>query len=855
MIPDVPAYGTMGAGQLEPSDAATPVPTRASLILESEQMTVLIREEEVRRTVELIRSGIDVEVTGPWAGGVSDLVNAVRRRLETQGFSAITVAARPGFASMNFAALRFSLPEVFQATSEPAVVVDRLTRLLSADEPAVVVLENADHLDPFSLQAVTESVRRSRARLLASLSSMSAQPPRLLLDRPLLRESLRPLSYLDVEDLLDARSTHPIDSLLVRRIYLDSGGHAQIATALFDVGVRNGSIHAPQGAWTLHGTDLWDPSLAALVEQSLSHLRIEARACLRLAVLAPADSSTLVDAHGGEAVEELVLEGLLHVDEGQPAVVSPPIVVSYLRSRSGANTRRESETHDRMSDRGWSQRLGQQLDAASGDVLETARERYAGQPGAQTAGELVRAMWSAGAGYPEAQELLRSVPPSPDEPAAAFTLQLLHARWLAFGNGEVDRALDLLAQEEERGGPYAADARAHRILVGAWARGIPDDAIAWAREIAAAPACDYLPITRVSIANLLMQAGWPLSALEIVGADIPDDPEAASVWVFTRVSALLSIDEYDAAVALAEHHVSVGVRKLDREQLFAASYGLIQARMYMGQWEQARELAENIQIAGRPNLLLLHVQRMARGVQAVVAAERGRVGTPDSGLVSSPSDAPPFAVTQPGIQETIERIAAQRYDNIAMFLLPAARSADEAGSRYAASYLAAYALALDPTESTIAAISAFTTTAELTAFDNFLAYMKPLVERPADVISGKATMVARGTFSYLAIIGTVRKAKSMEGAEREALMREAFAMSRRLSVVFPRKVADAPDSEPEPLSPRERQIARLAGRLSNAQIAERLGISKRTVDHHVSNALKKTGVASRHELAGRIGSG
>ncbi|WP_160133009.1 LuxR C-terminal-related transcriptional regulator [Microbacterium sp. SLBN-146] len=805
--------------------------------------------------MELIRSGIDVEVTGPWAGGVSDLVNAVRRRLEAQGFSLVTVAARPGFASMNFAALRFSLPEVFQATSEPAVVVDRLSRMLSADEAAVVVLENADHLDPFSLQAVTESVRRSRARLLASLSSMSAQPPRLLLDRPLLRESLRPLSYLDVEDLLDARSKNPIDPMLVRRIYLDSGGNAQIATALFEVGVRSGAIHAPQGTWTLHASDLWDPSLAALVEQSLSHLGLQARACLRLAVLAPADSATLIEAHGAAAVEELVLEGLLHVDEGRPAFVSPPIVVSYLRSRSAAGARPESGTHDRMSDRGWRQRLGQQLDAASSEVLASARERFAGHPGAATATALVRALWSAGASYAEAEELIRSVPPSPDEPAAEFTLQLLHARWLAFGVGEVDRALELLTRAEEGGGPYAADASAHRVLVGAWARGIPDAAVAWAREVAAAPASDYLPVTRVSIANLLMQAGWPLSALEIVGDVIPDDPEAASVWVFTRVSALLAIDEYDAAVALAEHHVSVGVRKLDRKQLFAASYGLIQARMYMGQWEKARELAENIQIAGRPNLLLLHVQRMARGVQAVVAAEQGRVGTPDSGLVTAPSDALPYAVAQPGIQETIERIAAQRYDNIAMFLLPAARSADEAGSRYAASYLAAYALALDPSEATIAAISGFTTTSELTAFDNFLAYMRPLVERPAEVISGTVSMVARGTFSYLAIIGTVRRAKSMEGAKRDALMREAFAMSRRLSVVFPRKVADAPDTETEPLSPRERQIARLAGRLSNAQIAERLGISKRTVDHHVSNALKKTGVASRHELAARIGTG
>ncbi len=237
--------------------------------------------------------------------------------------------------------------------------------------------------------------------------------------------------------------------------------------------------------------------------------------------------------------------------------------------------------------------------------------------------------------------------------------------------GQVDHALELLAEFEQRGGPFAADAHAHGVLIRAYAGGNPARATDWAQEIAASGGFTYLPVTRVSIANLLMQAGWPLSALELVGEELPSDSEAASVWIFTRVSALLATDQYDDAVSLAEHYVSAGVGQLDRARLFASSYGLIQARLFMGQWARARELAENIQIAGRPNLLLLHVQRMARGVQAVVSAERGRITVPDSGLVATGTDSP-FGVAQPGIQETIERIAAQRYDNIALFLIPAA---------------------------------------------------------------------------------------------------------------------------------------------------------------------------------------
>ena len=51
------------------------------------------------------------------------------------------------------------------------------------------------------------------------------------------------------------------------------------------------------------------------------------------------------------------------------------------------------------------------------------------------------------------------------------------------------------------------------------------------------------------------------------------------------------------------------------------------------------------------------------------------------------------------------------------------------------------------------------------------------------------------------------------------------------------------------LSGRELQIVELVVTgLSNHKIAQQLDISKRTVDNHISNILKKTGVANRVEL-------
>ena len=66
------------------------------------------------------------------------------------------------------------------------------------------------------------------------------------------------------------------------------------------------------------------------------------------------------------------------------------------------------------------------------------------------------------------------------------------------------------------------------------------------------------------------------------------------------------------------------------------------------------------------------------------------------------------------------------------------------------------------------------------------------------------------------------------------------------------------DGEPRSLtetgvSDREAEVLRLvAAHLSNAQIANRLVISVRTVESHVSSLLRKLDVASRQELAQQV---
>ncbi|NHT17850.1 helix-turn-helix transcriptional regulator [Cellulomonas sp. IC4_254] len=87
---------------------------------------------------------------------------------------------------------------------------------------------------------------------------------------------------------------------------------------------------------------------------------------------------------------------------------------------------------------------------------------------------------------------------------------------------------------------------------------------------------------------------------------------------------------------------------------------------------------------------------------------------------------------------------------------------------------------------------------------------------------------------------------------RPRVTRPLAAAARRLLGLDDGAVPDLPPpARAEPLSEREREVAAL-GRdgLSNREIAERLHLSVRTVENHMSRALRKLGYRTRGDLSG-----
>jgi DNA-binding NarL/FixJ family response regulator len=116
----------------------------------------------------------------------------------------------------------------------------------------------------------------------------------------------------------------------------------------------------------------------------------------------------------------------------------------------------------------------------------------------------------------------------------------------------------------------------------------------------------------------------------------------------------------------------------------------------------------------------------------------------------------------------------------------------------------------------------------------------------SDAAEDVVPMIRAGALGY--VTKTIDTAELL--AALETVNQGEAAFSPRLAAFVLQAFSAPPKDELEALTPREREVLHhLARGYSYKLIAQRLGISARTVETHVGNVLRKLQLSSRHEVS------
>lgn len=813
---------------------------------------------DVSEAIRLALNGVHVNLTGPRGSDLPSVLDEIGASLETRGLDVVRLDGSPSLVAAVLAPVRLALPEVVGDARDQATVIDRFCLHLAELRSPFLIVSNIDAVDPFTLRAIEAGVRRGRAILISSLTSATAAFPDVEIS-PHTRLVIRRLSHMELSNWLATLTDHPIEQELITRIYLDSGGSPVFARALWESAVREELVVLQEGWWRLFAAELWTPQVSFAVERELSSLAGNVGECLRSVHLAGTPPvAEVVGRFPLHALSGLEREGLLGVVRtgfDEPVfVVMPPVVSRHLDAEAGDLV---TASRDDAGDGAIQTEAiaALELDRATQVRATAARTRFDADPSAAHAIELVNALWARWVPYQEAAPVFAAARTGED-PDDDFSLLVLHALWLAFGEGHHEAGAAVLIEAEpslpERLKRYAA---AHRIMIDIHWAGMTEE-VHERLESLRQSAFDDGPVgtfARLTVASACVVAGRAARALGIVGED-PNDAELSPFWTVVFGQASMAIDEPARAISAASTALDRARAALDAPGVFCAGYLLVGAHMFLGNWAQAQAISRAIRVIGRPNLHAMPIYRTAVGVQAIVFAEEGDLDSA-SGLMMRAiraGDRAPLALIQQPMPVVVRLLAEQRYEELADALATAAQAALASGSESPSATLWAFALGNNPW--LYDRSPATSPGVELFAYERFRRFIGEVVSEDMERTRVAAESLPESTFAYLAAVALVHASSRFartdpaRAAEYLELMEQLCA---RLSIAPPAKVMEGP-APVLGLTARELEIAMMAARLSNRDIADRLGISERTVDHHVSNALKKTAARNRHELSALV---
>lgn len=836
-------------------------------------------------------------ITGPAGIGKSALVDAVVERLAASGSErrVVHLHATAALTTVSFG--------VFVPVLDPALAAGQWppdpTQLFQSLRPSgpgrtIVAVDDLPLLDEASFGLLVELVASRHAYLLGSarddhtLGTAGRDPARLAGVRTIGLDGLDP-------DTIHAMAEHalggPVDRTATRRLWERSGGSPLFARELIAEAVAASAVRpGANGLWELVAPVAPGARLVDLVVQRLDRIEADGRRTVRLlAVAEPLTPAQLAAAGVEHTLADLARAGIVRVTDGD-VYLTHPVYADAIGTQIGVLERRRllrdaigavrAAPLERASMRiaAWQLAIGEEPEL---DVLMSGARRARQARDMPTAALLAEAALArTGApemrrvlaealmhgGRPDAAEAVAAVaePPAPGgDPAAALEwvrlagMRTYNRLWYRHDPQGARAILDAAAAGAPNG-PAAELLGIHAAYVLTFegrmveARELLERSRPWSPDLA--------PQGWLSLAQARASLGLGAEVLEAAAAaadalaatSAPELTGHPALFDVVRARGLMFVGRLDAAAAVLAD-------VLDRADVHANPFPRLAALVTaaeVGYWSghvdtTRRAAAEACTAAAATDNATMRA--LATGHLATAAGQAGDTSIAAAVLGDLQAVDLPSVVGRDEVARGIawSHVALGDPELARRTLADAAGAARARGERWDALWLSVDLARLGAAGDVRDEVTDLTEamTGELaTSLGDFV---RALAGRSAAPLASAAERLAAIGAHLLAAEAAVAlsAAHQRAGDRRAAATAEGWASELAGRCEGARTPGLIALAAAVPLSTREREVAELVGRgLSTPEIAERLGLSPRTVGNHLQNAYTKLGVSSRADL-------
>lgn len=853
------------------------------------------RDDELREAVGALQGGAHgVVLAGPSGVGKTALARAAAEQLEHSGYMPRYVLGTETGQVVPFGAFHHTL--ALSDAHEPTVMLAAAHHALAADPNVVIVVDDAQYLDPLSALLVQQLAVHGSTKLIVTMRSgatTSDAVTALWKEHLLVRLDVEPFSREQTAEVASTVLGGEVDDLAVGELHRYSSGSPLFLRGVLLAAIGDGALVRTHGRWRLCGKLRPSPDLYELVTS-----RVKTFSADELDVVEVVSTADILDWHvllaicGPEAVARAERRGAIQVtSDGSHAVVQPghPIIGEVVRSRCPVARTRQINTLV-------AEHLSKQLQSAGAAVDVRTRIQLARfMTRAESAPDTILIIEAAASAVTMSDLVLgEQLARHAVEHGAGLNAALVLADAISW-QGRGDEAEDLLARYQPNGeGDLTVTRwgclRAANLF---FVCGRPEparEALAATRDqVRSAELTGFVTAMEVAFAYFSADLAGTISAG--TAALATDMPPAAVVWIavatagalakagrFSEVAAVVRAGEEAAgrcesgpqrySLLLAEVLAGTLAGQLDEAQracdrYAAASRGVRQADVMVTALAGRMKLARG-SLGDACELLQTAVWSVAAKlppgwpmlVASWLAQAEGARGNADAAAVAlakaEAEAGPQVEIFAPELElaRAWRAAAAGETSRARQHAALAARTARAAGMA-AVELTALHTAARFEDRTCDARVQQLAHRLDCPLGSAIALHSSGLAAHDGDRILSAADRFER--IGALALAGDAAAHASREFARRGRRGRELEAGTRahwlasRCGAATPALRCAA---DPLPLTPREWEIANLVSSgLSNRQVADTLCLSVRTVDGHLYRMFAKLGVADRDQLS------